>query len=107
MKPRSITPGDVLEGYIVDKVKKRFASTGWIHRKMVYQNRRGAPDDWFFGHGARLVIIEFKKPKKSATIQQKREHDRLIERGFKVYVVNSLEQGYALHARLEETWALS
>lgn len=97
----------MLEGYIVKKVIARFESTGWLHRKVVYQGRRGAADDWFFGHGGRLVIIEFKRPKKEATLQQSREHDRFRERGFKVYVVNNLESGFALHARLEEVSSLA
>ena len=92
----------MLEGNVVDKVTKRFEKTGWIGRKMVYQNRRGSADKWFFGFGARLVIIEFKRPGKGATIQQRKEHVRLIERGFKVYVVSTIEEGYRLHARLEE-----
>lgn len=97
----------MLEGYVVEKVKKRFASTGWISRKMVYQNRRGAPDEWFFGFGARLVIIEFKKPGEKPTKQQHREHKRLRERGFPVYVVDCLEVGFALHARLEREYRAS
>ena len=97
----------MLEGNVVDKVTKRFESTGWIGRKMVYQNRRGSADKWFIGYGARLVIIEFKRPKKGATLQQSREHARLIERGFKVYVVDTIEKGYRLHARLEEIEALA
>lgn len=98
---------DVLEGYVVDKVKARFESTGWLHRKVVYQGRRGAPDDWFFGPGARLVIIEFKKPRKKPKIHQAREHNRFRALGFKVYVVDNVEAGYALHARLEEVSSLA
>lgn len=97
----------MLEGEVVDKVTKRFESTGWISRKMVYHNRRGSPDKWFFGFGARLIIIEFKRPGKEARIQQRREHARLIERGFKVYVISTIEDGYKLHARLEEMAALA
>lgn len=91
----------MLEANVVDKVRKRFHSTGWISRKMKYENRRGAPDIWFFGPGARLIIIEFKRPRKDATIQQKREHERLRALGFLVFTVSTIEQGYALHARLE------
>ena len=96
-----------LESHIVDKVKKRFASTGWISRKMTYQNRRGAPDDWFFGYGARLIIIEFKQLGKKPKLQQSKEHERLIERGFRVFVVDSIEAGYELHARLEREYEIA
>jgi hypothetical protein len=108
-RPRYVpkTNDGMLEGYIVEKIVARFESTGWLHRKVVYQGRRGAGDDWFFGHGERLVIIEFKKPKKDATLQQKREHERFRQRGFKVYVVNNLEDGFKLHARLEEISSLA
>lgn len=91
----------MLERRIVDKVKKYAAARGWISRKMTYQNRRGAPDDWFFGYGARLIIIEFKQKGKKATKQQSLEHQRLIERGFRVFVVDSVEAGMALFRRLE------
>lgn len=98
---------DVLEGFVVDKVKKAFESTGWLHRKVVYQGRRGAADDWFFGHNARLIIIEFKKPLKKPNVQQAREHARFRERGFKIYVVDNVDDGLALHARLEEIASLA
>lgn len=97
----------MLESYIVDKVKARFKSTGWISRKMMYQGRRGAPDDWFFGPGARLIIIEFKQHLKKPNIQQRKEHERLIERGFRVFVVDSVEAGYKLHADLEREYEVA
>lgn len=108
-RPRFVpkTEPDMLEGYIVKKIIKKFESTGWLHRKVVYQGRRGAADDWFFGYGRRIIIIEFKRPKKDATLQQGREHDRFRERGFPIYVINNLEDGLALHARLEEIASLA
>lgn len=95
----------MLEGAIERKVKDRFKSTGWFFRKVTYQGRRGSPDQWFFGPGARMCIIEFKATGKKPRTQQRLEHQRFLECGIKIYVVDSLESGYALHAALEKNRA--
>lgn len=91
----------MLEGAIVKKVKERFKSTGWFSRKVVYQARRGAPDDWFFGPGPTFCIIEFKRTGAKPKLQQRLEHERFRALGIEIHVVDSIESGYALHARLE------
>jgi len=79
------------EGYVVKASNAAAEKAGFIHRKVRYENRNGAPDDWYFGPGARLIIIEHKRPGKDATAQQKREGDRLRKLGFDVRVVDTVE----------------
>lgn len=88
------------EAVIEDETVKLFEAAGWLARKCVYAGRRGSPDHWFMKR-ARLVLVEFKKPGVDPDALQKREHKRLNEAGFKVYVVRSIEEGRALLDRLE------
>jgi len=89
MKPRFLTVG---ESEVVKTTKAAAEKAGFIHRKVVYQGRRGAPDDWFFGFNGRLIIIEHKRPGKKPDLHQEREIARLRERGFDVRLVDSLEK---------------
>lgn len=89
-------PFIVGESYVVKASKKAAKKADFLHRKVVYQNRVGAPDDWFFGHGGRLIIVEHKRPGKEPEIHQQREIDRLRERGFDVRVVDTVEQAERL-----------
>lgn len=89
----------VLESYIVEQSKRIAKAKGYLHRKVVYQNRRGAPDDWFFGWDGELIIIEHKRPGEKPEPHQKREIDRLRERGFNVHVVDNVEKARALFNR--------
>ena len=84
------------ERKIVSEVVKFAESRGWVHRKVVYQNRAGAPDDWFFTFPERLIIIEFKRPGEVPKPHQQREIDRLRKLGFKVHVIDNIEAGRAL-----------
>ena len=76
---------------------------GFMHRKISYIGRRGAPDDHFYGSPALFVIVEFKKAGKPPTAQQGREHDRLRGRGFPVHVIDNVEAGKALFDRVLAT----
>jgi hypothetical protein len=89
----------VLESYIVGKTKALAKSRGYLHRKVVYQNRVGAPDDWFFGWDGELIIIEHKRPGEKPKPHQQREIDRLRQRGFDVHVVDSVEKARAIFMR--------
>lgn len=63
-------------------------ANGWVARKVQYPNRAGCPDRFFFKAG-RLVMIEFKRPKGKLSDGQVREHKRLHEVGWPVYVCYS------------------
>ena len=93
---------DILEAKVVKETKKAAAAAGFEHRKVVYQNRSGAPDDWFFGCDGLLIIIEFKRPGKEPEEHQWREIRMLRRRGFKVYVIDSVEAGTALFESLRQ-----
>lgn len=64
---------------------------GWEVRKVQYPNRAGCPDRFFFKGGV-LVMIEFKKPKGKLSEGQKREHERLRNVGWHVYVAYDADQ---------------
>jgi hypothetical protein len=82
----------MVESIVENTIKNRAKSAGWLVRKAKWIGRRGAPDD-IFAKGGRVVMIEFKKPGKEATLQQKREHDRWRDAGVEVYVVNRITDG--------------
>lgn len=90
MKPRFLNSA-VGESAVVQATNAAAEKAGFMHRKVVYQGRRGAPDDWYFGHNGRLIIVEHKRPGKKPDEKQQREIRRLRERGFDVRVVDSIE----------------
>jgi hypothetical protein len=81
------------ESYIVSKVVAFAEKQGFLHRKVLYAGRKGAPDDWFFGAGARLEIIEFKAPGEQPDAVQEREIARLRKLGFNIHVVDDVDKG--------------
>lgn len=72
-----------IEKYLRERVKQ----LGGIYRKVVYQGRKGAPDDWCFFPGGKLVIVECKGLGGRVDRQQAVEHEELGLKGFKVHVV--------------------
>lgn len=88
-KPRE----DVIEGEVVALAEK----DGWLVRKLQYPGRRGAPDRmfvkfWYDYNRARIVFIEFKRPGGKVRGIQRKEHQKLRERGAEVHVVDSVEK---------------
>lgn len=82
----------------VEKPVCEFArGNGWLVRKVACIGRRGFPDRFFVKDG-RVVLVEFKRPKKTAGVQQAREHNRLRKHGIEVYVIDDPEAGYAIFA---------
>ncbi|MBK3745789.1 VRR-NUC domain-containing protein [Paraburkholderia aspalathi] len=88
MRPKFVTIG---ESGVVRASNNAAKKAGFLHRKVVYQGRRGAPDDWYFGFNGRLIIVEHKRPGKKPDPHQEREISRLRERGFDVRVVSTIE----------------
>jgi len=70
-------------------LRERVKQLGGIYRKVVYQGRKGSPDDWCFFPGGQLVIVECKGPNGRVDRQQAVEHEELGAKGFKVHVVYS------------------
>lgn len=69
-----------IEQLVVDKAE----AAGWTVRKLKWLCRRGGPDR-FFAKAGRIVLIEFKRPRKKAEGNQKTEIDRLRDAGVEVY----------------------
>lgn len=93
---------DALEARVVRKTKEAAKACGFEHRKMTYAGRNGAPDDWFFGFGGLLIIVEFKAPGKQPEAHQASEIGRLRNRGFNVYVIDNESDGIALFRGLSQ-----
>lgn len=88
--------GYVGESYVVNRTIAAAKKAGFLARKMVYQNRVGCPDNFFFGPMGRLIIIEFKALGKKPQPHQQREIDRLLELGFDVRVIDNAADGEAV-----------
>jgi hypothetical protein len=91
-----------IEKYLRGRVK----DLGGIYRKVVYQGRKGAPDDWCFFPGGQLVIVECKAHDGKVDKHQAIEHEELGSKGFKVHVVYSraeIEQMLWVEGLIEAT----
>lgn len=83
----------MLESSIEDYLKSRVEAAGGEVRKQVFPGHRGAPDrlvlfprvKW---HG----VVELKAPGKTPEDHQLREHKRLRDAGFKVFVIDTKKQ---------------
>ena len=85
-----------LEASVEDDVVAWAENRDWLVRKMQYPGRRGCPDRFFMKRG-RLVVIEFKRPKKTeADPLQAREHRRYAAVGFPVHVINNRDEACML-----------
>jgi hypothetical protein len=79
------------EAKIEAHLVKRVAELGGIARKVAYPNRRGAPDRFCFLPNGVLLLIELKALGKKPSASQAEEHKRLINLGFKLLVLDSIE----------------
>ena len=76
-----------IEAYLVKRVK----AMGGIAYKFVSPGRRGVPDRIVVMPNGVTVYVELKAPGEKPEPHQEREHQRLRDRGHKVYVIDSLE----------------
>lgn len=85
---------------IVKENEKSIESYGCIQLKKIgiesYKftspSRRSVPDRLCIGNNSLLFFIEYKATGKKPTEAQKREHKRLRDKGFDVYVIDSKKQ---------------
>lgn len=91
---------NIIEGYLRAKVK----ANGGEHRKVVYQGRKGSPDDWCFFPGGLLIIVECKRPGEKPTKQQAEEIAWLISKGFNATWVSTKEEIDQLFDRHFPEW---
>jgi hypothetical protein len=85
-----------LEKEIEAKVCKYAVQCGVAHRKYTTPQRRGAPDRILYPGSGAVFFIEFKRRGEKPTHNQLIEHAFLTERGFRVYVVDSINQGKSI-----------
>ena len=93
-----------IEKYLRDRVKE----LGGFYRKVVYQDRQGAPDDWCFFPCGKLVIVECKGPKGRVDRQQVAEREELWKMGFNVHFVFSrvdIEKVFLIEGLISEEFA--
>lgn len=92
-RAKARTSADPLEATIEARVCSYAKERSVDHRKYVTPNYASSPDRVFYpGHGL-AFFIEFKRKGRVATPKQEREHARLRNRGFDVYVVDNVEDG--------------
>ncbi len=81
-----------VEAVLEETVCNRAGLAGYIHRKVSYVGRRGAPDRVFMGHG-RTIWIEFKAKGEEPEPHQVREHRAMrLHGGAEVHVVDDERQ---------------
>lgn len=77
------------ESIVENYLRKRVKQLEGIHRKVVYQGRRGSPDDWCFFPGGQVMIVECKAPGETPRPDQVFEIETLRSFGLSVFVVDS------------------
>ena len=77
-----------IEKKLVSEAKKR----GCIPVKLLSANYNGLPDRLILSPGGRCGFVELKAPGKKPRALQLKRHKELRSLGFKVYVVDGLEQ---------------
>lgn len=74
-------------------------SRGWLIEKVISLSRKGWPDRFCVRlepDGARVMLVEFKKPGMEPNVQQEKRHRELRALGMEVHWINTLEQAYEL-----------
>lgn len=77
-----------IEKKLVSEAKKR----GCIPVKLLSANYNGLPDRLILSPGGKCGFVELKAPGKKPRVLQLKRHRELRSLGFKVYVVDGLEQ---------------
>jgi hypothetical protein len=72
-------------------LQKRVAEMGGFTRKVVYQGRAGAPDQWCFFPGGRMLIVECKAEDGTVSAVQVQEIRQLIRYGFEARIAYTKE----------------
>ena len=80
------------ENKVESHIQVRTATAGGKTRKVIYQGQKGAPDQWCFLPGGRLLIIEAKATDGRLSQQQADEIEQLKALGFSAHVAYSKEE---------------
>lgn len=76
-----------IEAWLVDQAKRR----GGIAYKFTSPQRRSVPDRLVLLPGKKMIFVECKRPGAKPTEAQEREHQRIRDLGFDVYVMDAKE----------------
>ena len=85
------------ESHIEKKVSGFAERQGWLCFKWSSPNTRAVPDHIYL-KGGDWRMIEFKAPGEQPSKLQIRMHKKLEAEGFKVHVIDNIENGKALFA---------
>lgn len=77
-------------------LREAAAAQGWAAYKFNSAGHPGVPDRLCLGPGSRMFFVETKAPGGLPSPEQTREHARLRRRGFRVFVVDSIDAVWAL-----------
>jgi hypothetical protein len=80
------------ENKVEARIQLHVKRLGGIHRKVVYQGRRGSPDQWCKLPGYDWILIEAKAEDGVVSPQQADEINTLIDHGANVRIFWSVEQ---------------
>lgn len=80
------------ETKVEDRIRYHVKRLGGIHRKVIYQGRRGSPDQWCKIPGHDWILIEAKAEGGVVSTQQKVEMDDLRKHGALVFLMWTVEQ---------------
>lgn len=80
------------ENKIENYLRKEVEAAGWECLKFPPLFFRGFPDRIVLKTGGVCIFVELKAPKGRPTLVQRRVHDRLRRLGFRVEVLNSIEE---------------
>lgn len=89
------------ESYVEQRVCNIAKKCGYLVYKISSQHHRGLPDRLFIKEGE-VFFIEFKSLGKKPSKIQSYVHKQLSDQGIEVYVIDNVEDGQALIARLPE-----
>jgi hypothetical protein len=80
-----------LEVELEEKHRELAKANGWLVEKIIRTGRNGFPDR-FYAKAGRVVLIEWKRPRRRVGKQQYLRHAELRAAGVEVYVVHSLSE---------------
>ena len=96
-----MTNNTPLEKYIEGKVCDYADSLGILHRKFSSPSCRSVPDRLFAPFQKPMFLVEFKRAGGRPTITQGREHAKFRMQGVSVFVIDNVQDGYALMDRMK------
>lgn len=80
------------EQKLEDYLQERVEACGGLCEKFVSPGRRGVPDRLITWSGGRMDLVELKAENGQLSPEQRRDHKRRMERGVRVYLLNTREK---------------